>query len=197
MYGPLAKPCFPWISASIPVRSRPFAGAREAFCTFAASVQFTHMHVPLLENLLRQHELLTAKVTVSSVRHGEGRGWGRDDGSKGRAGGRDVSGCPETGDNAAVTPPPPPPANIHLLPLLLTQIILQRNWVDYLPSQSVITSPPDLRCRPSTCLRSPAANSHMRRSSVRSRFSRPRSQWHVRDVPRSQEENLPGDIWSA
>lgn len=34
------------------------------------------------------------------------------------------------------------PANIHLLPLLLTQIILQGNWVDYLPSQSVITSPP-------------------------------------------------------
>lgn len=37
--------------------------------------------------------------------------------------------------------PPCPPANIHLLPLLLTQITLQGNWVDYLPSQSVITSP--------------------------------------------------------
>lgn len=69
-----AKPRLPRISASVPVRSRPFAGAREAFGTFAASVQFTHVHVPLLENLLRQHELLTAEVTVSSVRHGEGRG---------------------------------------------------------------------------------------------------------------------------
>lgn len=38
-------------------------------------------------------------------------------------------------------PPLSPPANIHLLPLLLTQIILQGNWVDYLPSQSVITPP--------------------------------------------------------
>lgn len=61
------------------------------------------------------------------------------------------------------TPPSPlPTADIHLclLPLLLTQIIVQGNWVDYLPSQSVITSPLDPRRRPSTCLRSLAANSH-------------------------------------
>lgn len=86
MRNPLVKICFPWISASIPVRCLPVKGeldkgVHEAF--ISTQRQYTLHTGTAVEKLLCQHGLLTAKVTVSCVWGGldTGRG-GMDDGSR-------------------------------------------------------------------------------------------------------------------